>query len=338
MAHLAYPVDKAWLVGILVEGVLYGINIVLFGFSLAFLVWRRETANINWLMLLSTCVIFMASTAHFGIAFNNLVTAFITQRDAPGGPAAIINSADLVFPINLMFSINNFLGDCLLTYRCWLVWQKSIRIALVPILLLVVYIASAIVGLYNFHQEAKYGNHFTAGIADFGTASFAISLALNILVTSLIAGRIYHLARQTRAVLPPRHAKQYMTIITIILESGALFTAAQVIFLAIWHQSIVNHATGADAITAVMVAQIYCIVPTLIIVRVGSGKAYDDTTALGTRGAVSTLVFSTEPPIMSLSSRRTQAHSDGAHSSTYYGSQSAADAGDNEMTAIKTEV
>ncbi|EPQ56289.1 hypothetical protein GLOTRDRAFT_23918, partial [Gloeophyllum trabeum ATCC 11539] len=65
----------------------------------------------------------------------------------------------------------------------------------------------------------------------FGTASFAISLALNILMTSLIAGRIYSLARQNRIALSARHTKQYMSIIGIILESGALFTAAQVVFL-----------------------------------------------------------------------------------------------------------
>lgn len=333
---MAYPVDKAWLVGILVEGVLYGIHIVLFGFSLTFLVWRRGKTNINWLMLLSTCVIFCASTAHFGVAFNNLVTAFITKRDEPGGPAAVINSADLVFPINLMFSINNFLGDCILTYRCWVVWQKDLRVALVPILLLLVYVASAIVGLYNFHQEAKYGNHFTAGIADFGTASFAVSLALNILMTSLIAGRIYSLARQNRIALSARHTKQYMSIIGIILESGALFTAAQVVFLAIWHQSTFHHATGADAITAVMVAQVYCIVPTLIIVRVGSGSSYDNTSALGgSQKPVSTIKFSTRSPAAENSKAGTDSQT--AVSSMYYASRSVTEADVNDLSLVQVK-
>ncbi|KZT20119.1 hypothetical protein NEOLEDRAFT_1076408, partial [Neolentinus lepideus HHB14362 ss-1] len=167
------------------------------------------------------------------------------------------------------------------------------------------------------------GDHFTAGIADFGTASFAISLALNILMTSLIAGRIYVLARRNAAVLSSRHTKQYMTIVGIILESGALFTAAQVVFLAIWHLSKAGHCTAWHFLR--------CIVPTLIIVRVGSGSSYENTTALGSRRPASTLVFSTKLPT------NRQTRSGGATILTYNGSQSATDTEDNEMSPTKVE-
>ncbi|TFK53450.1 hypothetical protein OE88DRAFT_1733372 [Heliocybe sulcata] len=281
---MAYPADKAYIVGFLVEAMLYGIYIVLFGFALSFLVWRRRSADINWWLLGSTCILFLASTIHFAFGFNNVISAFINRRNEAGGPAVIVEEPDFDLRIDVMFSVNNFLGDAVLTWRCWLVWQKDYRIVLLPAVMLLVYAASAIVGLYNLSQVVNGGNQFSPSVDGFGTASFALSLALNFIVTSLIAGRIYYLAKQHREGLPDRHAKQYMNITIIMIESGALFALVQVAFVILWAIHSDAHWIGANP-----ASQIYCIVPTLIIVRVGLGVSTEQTTQ-GTR-PMSTMRF-----------------------------------------------
>ncbi|EPQ53223.1 hypothetical protein GLOTRDRAFT_16861, partial [Gloeophyllum trabeum ATCC 11539] len=122
------------------------------------------------------------------------------------------------------------------------------------------------VGLYNLSQVGTGGNQYSATVVNFGTASFALSLVLNFVVTSLIAGRIYHLARKHKDIVPMRHTRQYMNIIIILIESGAVFCFAQVVFVTLWAIRSNAHWIGANP-----ASQIYCIVPTLIIVRVGLG-------------------------------------------------------------------
>ncbi|KZT20116.1 hypothetical protein NEOLEDRAFT_893217 [Neolentinus lepideus HHB14362 ss-1] len=285
---MAYHADKAYLIGFIIEAMLYGIYIVLFGFSLAFLVWRRRTAGIHWFMLISTCILFIASTTHFGFGFNNVISAFINRRNEVGEPAVIVEEPDFDLLVDIMFSVNNFLGDAILIWRCWLVWQRGYRIVAFPAFILVVYAASAIVGLHNLSQVSSGGNQFSAPVAIFGTASFALSLALNFIVTFLIAGRIYYLANQLRGVLPERRTRQYMNIVIITMESGAIFTFVQVVFVVLWGIHSNAHWIGANP-----ASQIYCIVPTLIIVRVGLGVSTEQT--MQKTRPYSTIQFGTRP-------------------------------------------
>ncbi|EPQ49833.1 hypothetical protein GLOTRDRAFT_51544, partial [Gloeophyllum trabeum ATCC 11539] len=102
----------------------------------------------------------------------------------------------------------------------------------------------------------------------------ALSLVFNFVVTSLIAGRIYYLAWKHRNTVPIRHTRQYMKIIIVLIESGAIFCFAQVVFVMLWAIRSNAHWIGADP-----ACRLYCIVPTLIIVRVGLGvHGKDDAT------------------------------------------------------------
>ncbi|EPQ53878.1 hypothetical protein GLOTRDRAFT_19473, partial [Gloeophyllum trabeum ATCC 11539] len=93
-----------------------------------------------------------------------------------------------------------------------------------------------------------------------------LSLGTNVLITLLLAGRIYYLAWKLHRGFPKSQRKKYMSTVGIIVESGALFLAAQVTLVAIF-------AVHSSAVWILInsVAQLYCIAPTLIIVRVGFG-------------------------------------------------------------------
>ena len=62
---------------------------------------------------------------------------------------------------------------------------------------------------------------------------WALSIALNILLTSLIAGRILYLKGIIRKAVGPYHAKVYTSIAAIIVESAALYTTFSMLYF-IW--------------------------------------------------------------------------------------------------------
>ncbi|KAJ7104612.1 hypothetical protein C8R44DRAFT_333510 [Mycena epipterygia] len=105
---------------------------------------------------------------------------------------------------------------------------------------------------------------------------FALSLATNVLVTTLTAARIWWICRQARAYLRTDLQKRCVSSISIIVESGVIYSAsvlAYLIFGAIPSASIVQEPIMQ------MLAQVVGIVPTLIIVRVGLGVSIQSTEA-----------------------------------------------------------
>ena len=65
---------------------------------------------------------------------------------------------------------------------------------------------------FEFHNE------------NLNTADWSINLALNILVTLLIACRLLRAQRKISSVLPHSEQKSYLGIITILIESAAPIT------------------------------------------------------------------------------------------------------------------
>ena len=65
----------------------------------------------------------------------------------------------------------------------------------------------------------------------YGTAYYTLSLGVNIILTILIVGRLLMFRRTHMAHLPAEHAKQYLSLATLIVESAALYSAFAVAFL-----------------------------------------------------------------------------------------------------------
>ena len=65
----------------------------------------------------------------------------------------------------------------------------------------------------------------------FGTAYYSISLSVNIILTILIVARLLMFRRTHMAHLPPEHARQYLSLATLIVESAALYSIFAVAFL-----------------------------------------------------------------------------------------------------------
>ncbi|KAJ7268112.1 hypothetical protein B0H12DRAFT_1067888 [Mycena haematopus] len=159
------------------------------------------------------------------------------------------NVDDINIPYDQLFYADNMLyvaNKCVpppIIYRCYVIWNRNIYVIVLPII---------------------FGVDQALPLAPF----FGITLATNVLVTGLTAGRIWWIGHQARVHLKPDMRARYLASISIIVESGVIYSAGILTYLIL---GAIPFTLPAQDPTVEMLAQFVGIVPTLIIVRVGLG-------------------------------------------------------------------
>ncbi|KAJ7480285.1 hypothetical protein B0H11DRAFT_2233407 [Mycena galericulata] len=257
-----------------VEVFLYGIFLVLLSIAAHLLYHRTSPGRRS----LSTAMSLMAllATAHLGLYYRMSVLAYEVLRPRIGGEVwpqsahaiGIQNELEnLHSASNFVLVVNNLVTDGLFVYRCFVVWGRNVRVVFAPILML---LATTVLGYLVSHEDwVKLGGLDTR-------VPFIMSALTNIILIGLTAGRIWWIRRDACALSESAAVRAYNTVIAIILESGAIYCFSVLIFLICVSVSSVNN----QLITIVFLAavpQIMNIASTLIIVRVGLGRAFEDT-------------------------------------------------------------
>lgn len=281
------PLDRAVFAALWVESVLYGVYTMLFSACIYVLLHakRRPGVGPNKPLLATAIIIFSLCTIHVSVAFARGIIGFVDGQNVPHGAEEYYTKISLWLNIfkQALYATNNIVADGLVIYRCYIVWNYSRWIIVGPIVMLLATTVCAYLAVYNFSQVVSGADVFAFNIAQWGTALFAISLATNITVTSLIAGRIWWLSRET-AVLGVKHLRKYHRAIAIIIESGAIYSVSLLILLVLYCLQ-----SNAQYIAYDALSQIMGIVPTLIIVRVGLGISTQDANTYATSGDANVL-------------------------------------------------
>ncbi|KAJ8074139.1 hypothetical protein PM082_012431 [Marasmius tenuissimus] len=125
-------------------------------------------------------------------------------------------------------------------------------------------------GIFTFmslHKDTTGSNRFTS-MAHIAANGISVALAVLVMVLSLmIGGRIWWIARRTRAVSTAKTMQFYHTIASIVIESGALFCVILII-------DVVGHLLPGrrNFVMDSILFQIGGIAPTLIIARINSSQ------------------------------------------------------------------
>ncbi|KAJ6616631.1 hypothetical protein B0H10DRAFT_1378588 [Mycena sp. CBHHK59/15] len=240
MTPFWYDMSQLW-----VGTFFYGIYLVLFCICI-YILWNRRNRAGNTVLLVTAISLFVLCTAQ---SIINLVlgAADIDNINIPYDHLVLANT--------LIYVTNNVIADALVIYRCYSIWNRNKYVVILPIILLIV--------------TSVYAWDIRLPLSPF----FALSLATNVLVTSLSAGRIWWISRRSRAYLNTEVRKRYITSISVLVESGMIYPLSVLAYLilgAIPDASIVQEPLFQ------MIAQIVGIVPTLIIVRVALGLSIQD--------------------------------------------------------------
>ncbi|KAJ7736771.1 hypothetical protein DFH07DRAFT_893147 [Mycena maculata] len=252
---------------------LYGIDVFMFLHS-AQLSWssdpkspRKQRAYILFGALLLTLLTISVFTSSVFLEFM-----WIDDRDAPGGPLGFLALNSAVWWQTLgtaSTQVTNFLGDGLLMYRCYMMWNSRLAVVAFPFIIYLGTIAMAMVMLV---QSALPGSDFFRGqTVNYGVLWGTLSVALNVTLTALITFRILR-ARQAikRHQDSAKSLGIYVGIAAILIESSLPFSVLGIIFVVTYGKNLPT----APAFLFIWTTFI-ALSPQFIIFRVATGRAWN---------------------------------------------------------------
>ncbi|KIJ40078.1 hypothetical protein M422DRAFT_257146 [Sphaerobolus stellatus SS14] len=242
----------------------------------------KGVPNIAMIVLFVLCTIFW--TVDVAIEFYSLENIRLEET----------NILATVFTV--VYGLIDLTTQIILIYRCWIIWHRRYIVVVLPLIL-----AICSMGAYFFQIRSwcnigsntptvcvcvvsglifNFNDGLISVIQALGELGFASSLAVNVSVTALIVGRIWKLSKEFEEInqSPDR---PYNIIIAMVLESGLVVAVAQLIWLVLFTLHDIGYPVISGAIT-----ELYAITPTILMIRVALGTAYDSETKLG-----STILF-----------------------------------------------
>ncbi|KAJ7843168.1 hypothetical protein B0H13DRAFT_2097741 [Mycena leptocephala] len=178
---------------------------------------------------------------------------------------------------SVLLGIVDFLSQMILIYRCWIVWNQNSYVVSPLALLAFASLVGQLVTAGFFGTvsggAAEPVYHITLPLA---TTAFSLSMAVNTLVTGLIVGKIWVQSRQFnifRGGGGKNEDEPFNRVITLMIESGLMSFVIQLLYLVLY--SLKNQAFSLVETCAV---HFYGITPTLLGIRVITGKSIDSYT------------------------------------------------------------
>ncbi|KAH7924281.1 hypothetical protein BV22DRAFT_518142 [Leucogyrophana mollusca] len=278
------PLDTAAIVSTVLEGIIYGFSVLMFIGTLWALMQRRLSSGVNRRMTSVACLLLFFSTAHMVIDIIRTQEGLVRYRDtfkSPtlSGPVGFFSDVaqwSFVYK-NMLYMLQTLVGDGVVIYRCYVVWQ-SWYIIVVPVLLWGSVATTGIGSVYSISRATtNQENIFAPGTGPWITAFLAATLFTNIFSTSLLAYRIWAVGRQVsnlqsrKSVLSP--------VLRIILDAGVLYSISLLAALLCFVAKNRGHYVLLDMIMPIISITFY-----MVIIRITMAKSASQGAIQGTSG------------------------------------------------------
>ncbi|KAF9527334.1 hypothetical protein CPB83DRAFT_401501 [Crepidotus variabilis] len=218
--------------GMFVQAILFGILLVTFGFCLHALFsyrgrWKRWN-NINWLMVFFTTLTFGLAVFDICLNFYLNLKAFVLLQGQMDPADAFSNTSKWnSVTKSALVHIQALLGDSMLVYRCWIVWNRSF----LPILVsLVLWLAATSITVWFIYLEVTMKNGLVISaklLTPAITTFWAITITLNIITTALLVYCIWRVElnnKSLRSTYSRNRPSSLGKVIRYVIESGLLYT------------------------------------------------------------------------------------------------------------------
>ncbi|KAM6503756.1 hypothetical protein JOM56_000699 [Amanita muscaria] len=286
--------ERTFLAGMFTIGVGYGMQLILYVVCARYL-WRERNRRgrvMRFLLAYITLLLGLSSLWASSVIWT-VEDIYTNNRSYPGGPwsyfLATQNSPEEVILLVVGFVLT-FLSDLLMIWRFWVIWTSSaprvwafVVIAFPSLTLL----ASFAMGITWILESVVPGSSVSNKMAlAFGTSYYVTSLGVTISVTILITLRLALHRRVLLESLPPEHATQYLSTITIIVESAALYSVIALAFIIFYA---LNNPINEIFMALLPASQ--QIAGYLIILRLAQDRAWSADTPTGATSQVTTMQF-----------------------------------------------
>ncbi|KAG2137585.1 uncharacterized protein EDB93DRAFT_1231198 [Suillus bovinus] len=232
MASTGIPLDTATIISTSLEGILYGdIRFSVLMFMGTMWASTRYKRDANRPIALAAILLLIFSTAHLIVDIIRLQDGFVKYRDFPGGPVAFFQdiSQPTFVTKNLIYALQTMIGDGVVIYRCYVVWQSG-WVIILPSMLWCGSAVAALIAPY-YASQATGGNVYTNQTAQWVTALFALTLSTNLISSGkrLLVYRIWTMERRisrnraTNATMMP--------VVHVLIDAAIMYSAALVTIL-----------------------------------------------------------------------------------------------------------
>ncbi|KAG6911283.1 hypothetical protein DXG01_002122 [Tephrocybe rancida] len=291
--------ERSFLAADFVSGVGYGIQLVLYLTCATFL-WKSRKERRRSTFLLVYISLLLCVETIFEVAQSNTVQMiYVDNRNYPGGPWEYFLATQNL-PINILFIASlfslTFLSDLLVLWRCWVIWSafgSNLYASLALVFPCFLLLASFALGVIWALQSSQPGLSLYSSLPiAFGTAYLAVSLGVNVVLTFLISMRLLYYRRKIVDSLPEGAGSDYVSLVTILVESASIYSTFALIFLITYA---LNHPINSVFLVVASAAQ--QIANYLIIYRLTQGRGWDGQTARLTRLTTLNFDLSLRPEI-----------------------------------------
>ncbi|KAL0060698.1 hypothetical protein AAF712_012521 [Marasmius tenuissimus] len=275
----------------------YGVYLIVFGLAIYVLTHRRNSLAPR-LYLWFTVVLFTLNTIFVTFNAVGLIHQTIIMYEAvktrewePLLNYLADNDTIGIMCVALDVAIvgMNVIADWMLIHRCYVIWESRKMIAY-PLAIISVIINGLMVGSYVVLRLNSAGVKLPEGAFmkanNINNGAFIAAAGFNFLLTLITAGRIWYITREARKVLGSPIRSRYKTIVSIIMESGSLYTVTLLATIILYFTVDPKNTGGIPVDLAVLSTQLSGLAPTIIIVRVAYSQSVDSV-----QQVVSTLNF-----------------------------------------------
>ncbi|KAG2337611.1 hypothetical protein BDR05DRAFT_970030 [Suillus weaverae] len=218
--------DTAAIMSAVLEGILYGFSVLMFIGTIWTFTYKKRMRDVNRPIAAVAVLLFLLSTTHIVLGIIRIEEGLVKYRDTfPGGPVAFF--ADVKQEMFVVKSAVNvmqtLLGDGVVIYRCYVVWQ-SVRVIILPCLM---WCAVAVCGtcrVYGYSQAmaSNAENLFTNETGHWAAAYITFTFATNLFSSGLLAYRIWTIERKVSTI---RTRKGIMPILHVLVDAAVLYSA-----------------------------------------------------------------------------------------------------------------
>ncbi|KAF9019355.1 hypothetical protein BDZ89DRAFT_1116799 [Hymenopellis radicata] len=255
----------------IMEVVLYGLYTMIFGATVRQIVARGEWPTQRILLTIVICVIWVFATVYAGMVWAECYVTFVSHGQSRESVLRYFlwssNRLTLVAVRRTFITLNATIADLINIWRCWVLYDRSWGIAVLPLLGVVCGLISHILRTIAMFPSGPASSVSTLASTNWLVVYYSATASTNILTTSLIIYRIL-------SVTGFKGVRTYRGIIEILVESAFLYSTTYIIYLAVCvHDFYVPYPVFTDWYVGAFLNAVTAAAPTLIIGRVMAGKA-----------------------------------------------------------------
>ncbi|EIW74549.1 hypothetical protein CONPUDRAFT_169926 [Coniophora puteana RWD-64-598 SS2] len=276
----ALYLDSIRLVGATtIAGAFYGISTATAFLCLGTLVRTRSRFSTTRyaFFLCYVVMVWLCGTVFVAGQACEVQEAYVTHRTFAEGPFVWGNKhqlRSLRVLVNVTYWVLVTLSDGLVVWRLKVIFSTSRWVRYLISLPVLLYLGMVVTGLISWLSNTVPDQRILpAHSLASNIPPLVLTIAFNVISTTLMAGRLWRFRRRSRKILNPAlHPNHFTNIAHILIESCALLTATSLVYMAL---SLVNHPGVYIMVT--LLPQVQIIAPLLVLLRISQGIAWGAT-------------------------------------------------------------